>query len=101
MSKDVSIAEFENFGNLVTGRIITHEGDVMVVYSRNPYGSHNLVLVKEDQESNNNWENLSFRHGNAQCLEFIGIWMSERVWRKTVKFLAGRGLIYTRDRLNS
>ena len=45
MKTNVSTITYENFGQNVTSRLITSIGNLWVALARNPYGSHNLVLV--------------------------------------------------------
>lgn len=62
----VSTLTYESFGNIVTGREITCLGDIGVVYARNPYGSHNLVIVKEIDG-----RLTAIRHGNLAAISWV------------------------------
>ena len=41
----MQIINYEMFGSWRSGRVVTEIGNLVVVKSRNHYGSHNLVLV--------------------------------------------------------
>ena len=74
---------FSSFGRYHTGRVITHTSTSIVIWARNPYGSHNLVLV-------DNITDEAWRHGNEACL-FELMLLERRAYRRTRKFLAQRG----------
>lgn len=77
--------KFVSFGRIASGRIVTHAAGLVVVQSRNPYGSHNLVLV--DEESGE-----AIRHGNFAVAECVVNWLGTRAYRKVRKYLAARGI---------
>lgn len=60
----MQVINYEMFGSWRSGRVITEIGNLVVVKSRNPYGSHNLVLVDRDT-------NEAFRCGNATVLAWV------------------------------
>lgn len=60
----MQVINYEMFGSWRSGRVITEIGNLVVVKSRNPYGSHNLVLVDRDT-------NEAFRCGNVATLSWI------------------------------
>lgn len=76
---------FSSFGRTETGRLITAAAGLAVVQSRNPYGSHNLVLV--DKETGE-----AIRHGSLATLECVANWMGMRAYRRVRKHLASRGI---------
>jgi transketolase len=82
---NVQVATFISFGRRESGRVITAAAGLAVVQARNPYGSHNLVLV--DEESNE-----AIRHGSLATLECVANWMSRRAYRRVRKHLASRGI---------
>lgn len=80
---------FSSFGDGYVARLVTkYEGDAeyAVVYCRNPYGSHNLVLVSNG---------VAVHHGNWAVLEILfelaqfdrHAW---RAFRKAVAFLTAK-----------
>lgn len=52
--------------NIVTNRLVTQIGNLYVAKSRNPYGSHNLILIKEIDG-----ELVAIRHGNVATLSWV------------------------------
>ncbi len=52
--------------NIVTNRLVTQIGNLYVAKGRNPYGSHNLVLIMEV-----NGELRAIRHGNVATLSWV------------------------------
>ena len=76
---------FESFGETQSGRVVTHWGDDVVVYARNPYGTRNLVIVDWETEE-------AITHGNIAVAEAAANWMPKRSYRKVRKFLAARGV---------
>lgn len=52
--------------NIVTNRLVTQIGNLYVAKGRNPYGSHNLVLVMEVDG-----ELRAIRYGNATTLAWV------------------------------
>lgn len=77
--------EFLNFGRPANGRVITHCGDYVVALSRNPYGSHNMVLVDEGR-------NEAICHGDAAVLQFAYNCLGRRAYRRAARVAAARGL---------
>ena len=78
-------ATFINFGNAATGRVVTGDKEVQVVYSRNPYGSHNVVLVEVESME-------AIRHGTEGVLVYAFLNMSRKAYRRVRAFLAARGV---------
>lgn len=79
---------FENFGERGKGVCVTsfvskeEETEVYgAVFSRNPYGTHNLVLI-------NISTNVAVVHGNLPVLEILE--QNQRAYRKAIKFLSTR-----------
>lgn len=52
--------------NIVTNRLVTQIGNLYVAKGRNPYGSHNLVLIMEVDG-----ELRAIRYGNATTLTWV------------------------------
>jgi hypothetical protein len=80
---------FWSFGRRATGKVITHVGNYCVVQSRNPYGTHNLVVVESDH---NGCGAEAIRHGSAPSLLFVQQWLGRRAYRRVRKHLASRGV---------
>jgi len=76
-------AKFWSFGNLANGRVVTSHNGWQVVNSRNPYGSHNLVLV--------DGEGRAIRHGNQAVLKFLWAWELDHAFRRAARFLISKG----------
>ena len=81
----VQIVKFTSFGRHESGRLITHFNGLEVVQSRNPYGSHNLVLVSSDTGE-------AIRHGSVAVLEAVANWLPSKTYRRVRKYLANRGI---------
>ena len=76
---------FESFGETQSGRVVTHWGDDIIVFTRNPYGSHNLVIV--------DWRTGEATvHGNIAVAEAAVNWLPKKTYRKVRKFLVARGV---------
>lgn len=73
---------FSSFGRVQTGRLVTQTRDCLVIYARNPYGKHNLVLVDKERGE-------AFAHGNIAVLQSIGL---QRAYRKARAFLGSKGV---------
>lgn len=88
MNKKAKPFQFRNFGRVATGSLIYDGLDlwdrkIFVVWSRNPYGSHNLVLIDCNYES--------FRHGNRACLDALKYRVGLDVFNFAIEFLKSRG----------
>ena len=81
----MKIANFTNFGSKNSGRLVTAGNGYQIVQARNPYGSHNLVVV--DSESGE-----AIRHGSSASLDFVQWAMSTHCVRKVVKHLYKKGV---------
>jgi len=81
--------KFYSFARLCSGRVLTHGDQYVIAVARNPYGSHNLVLVDYATAE-------AFRHGTDAVVTWVGAWGSDRVWRKLQKYLAMRGTTISR-----
>ena len=77
--------KFLSFGRIECGRVITHVTGLAVVQSRNPYGTHNLVLVDEERGE-------AIRHGSLAVVEAVANRMPKRAYRRVRKHLAARGI---------
>lgn len=76
---------FMSFGQVCTGRIVSGNGNDVLVYSRNPYGSHNLVVVDRNTGE-------AFRHGNNASLTYAWNWISRKAYVKAMLFLMAHGV---------
>jgi hypothetical protein len=81
----MKIANFTNFGSKNSGRHKTAGGGYEIVQARNPYGSHNLLVVHSESGE-------AIRHGNSGSLEFVQWAMSTHCVRKVVKHLYKKGV---------
>lgn len=79
--------QFWSFGRRCCGRVITSVGDYAVVQARNPFGSHNLVVVERDA---NGCGAEAIRHGSQSALLFTRQWLGDRAYRRVRKHLAAR-----------
>lgn len=66
MKTNVSTITYENFGQNTTSRLITSIGNLWVALARNPYGSHNLVLVTVVDGIY-----TAIRHGNSATINWV------------------------------
>lgn len=66
MKPAISTITYENFGQNVTSRLITSIGNLWVALARNPYGSHNLVLVTVVDGVY-----TAIRHGNLATINWV------------------------------
>lgn len=80
----INTLRFYSFNDSAYGRIVTKDNDWTVVFSRNPYGKHNLVLVEDGR---------AIRHGNVAVLAALLRWADRRAYRRARKFLARRGVL--------
>ena len=77
---------FKNFDNWADGQVITSNEEVTVVLSRNPWGSHNLVLCRKSSDfSCTGLE--AVRHGNKAVLETLKEWGFSKLHNKVLKKL--------------
>ena len=81
----VQTVKFTSFGAQKSGRLITHCNGLEVVQSRNPYGTHNLVLVNADTGE-------AIRHGSVAVLEAVVNWLPTKTYRRVRKYLAKKGV---------
>lgn len=67
MRTEVSTVTYRNIdNNIVTSTLVTQIGELLVAKARNPYGSHNLILIKEIDG-----ELVAIRHGNVATLSWV------------------------------
>lgn len=67
MRPNVSTITYENIdNNIVTNRLVTQIGNLYVAKGRNPYGTHNLILV-----TGIDGELRAIRHGNVATLAWV------------------------------
>jgi hypothetical protein len=77
--------DYLSFGRPETGRVVTEDNNSVVMYSTNPYGGENLVLVDLDTD-------VAFRHGNDAVLAFARQNMARKAYRRAVRFLVEHGV---------
>ena len=75
----MQVVNFRMFNSWRSGRVVTEIGNLMVVKARNPYGSHNLVVVNKDT-------NEAFRCGNLATIFWVASeTASDRKVKKAVR----------------
>lgn len=79
---------FESFNRTCSGKVITHFGDVVIVQSRNPYGTHNLVAVQECDG-----DYVAFRHGNLVVFDWCNMWAPLKKLRKLFTYMVKKGIL--------
>ena len=78
MKTATSTVTYKNINNdIVTSTLVTQIGELLVAKARNPYGSHNLILIKEIDG-----ELVAIRHGNVATLSWVA---SEEATDRKVK----------------
>jgi hypothetical protein len=78
--------KFQNFGKRAHGTVVTSSatmtGESVIVYARNPYGLHNLVLIDNG---------VAVRHGNDAVIAWARAFgIREKQIRRAISFLAMR-----------
>jgi hypothetical protein len=76
----VTTISFTSFGRSSVGRVVTEDSGFAIVNSRNPYGSHNLVVVDLDNE-------VAVAHGIDAALR-EAFYSSRKTYRKVRRFLS-------------
>lgn len=76
---------FENFGQMMTGKVISIRGMFAVVLADNPFGTRNLVLLTGDA-AGTGW--TAYRHGNGVVLGTLTMFANK--YSKYNKKLASR-----------
>jgi hypothetical protein len=66
--KTTSTYNYSNFDLPASGRLITTSNGLAVVQARNPFGTHNFVLVDCETQS-------AIRHGNVAVAAAAAAWM--------------------------
>ena len=67
MKTAASTVTYRNIdNNIVTSTLVTQIGELLVAKARNPYGSHNLILIKEIDG-----ELVAIRYGNVATLAWV------------------------------
>lgn len=89
----ISKVEFYNFNRRREERLITHDSECYAIFSRNPYGSHNLILASVDDQGYLE----AFAHGNEDCLSILKNW-KPKLYKKAARFLATKGLYARSER---
>jgi hypothetical protein len=62
----VATINYKNFNNDVTSKLVTQIGELWVALARNPYGSHNLVVIKVIDGVY-----TAIRHGNLATINWV------------------------------
>lgn len=70
------------------GRVITEFGNCIIVQSRNPHGSHNLVAVRWNGEY---FE--SFLKGNLLVFAYCNTNAPHKIFRKVFSYLVEKGFL--------
>ena len=85
---------FESFETCCSGRLISEIGEYALVYSRNPYGTHNLILCHAEYTCENRKYARKYyaaiRHGNLPSLACAGV--PAELVKRGARFLVKRGL---------
>lgn len=76
--------EVKNFHQREMMREISHDRDseIFLLYARNPYGSHNLVLARFNGE-----ELEAFCHGTRDCIEYLAETGRKSLCNKALRFI--------------
>lgn len=84
------IINFKSFEKGETGRLVTHWEAMGYIYSvvsaRNPYGSHNLILVHRKPDSI--YCSEACAHGTGVCLSELRAHAPKRAYRRVQKFIS-------------
>lgn len=93
--KEKTVLKFSVFGQWTSGQVITNQGDKVVVYARNPYGSHNLILCEKTASYIVNGQPVdeyeSFRLGDAVVFDYVNCWFTMKRVKKVLNFLIKKG----------
>lgn len=85
MKTATSTVTYRNINNdTVTSTLVTQIGELLVAKARNPYGSHNLILIKEIDG-----ELVAIRYGNVATLSWVA---SEEAKESKVKKAVRRAI---------
>jgi hypothetical protein len=80
--------EFKNFGRWDTGQVVTHWGDLLIVWSCVEHGRWSLTLVQySDAEPSR-----AIRHGIDTVVGCALAWLPAKQYRRVRRFLADKGL---------
>lgn len=77
---------FKNFDEEQIGQVITHVGAYVIVFAKNPYGTHNMLLVDDERGE-------AIRHGNIAVLYFAYNWLDKHAYRKAA-FIARSSCLF-------
>lgn len=80
---------FRSFDRYEHGRVVTADGGYVLLFARNPYGRHNLVLADDRPLGD------AFQHGTLQCLARLDAMPFDagaKLRRRALRFLAKRGI---------
>lgn len=86
---DPQVMTFRSFGRDEHGRVVTAGGGYVLLYARNPYGTHNLVLADDTPLGD------AFQHGTQQCLarlDAMPFRAGAKMRRRALRFLGKRGI---------
>lgn len=96
----IQLITFKNFDKMAKGTVITNNKNKIVVYTLNPYGGYNIVLV---EKLNDNFAE-AYKHGTKAVL---GELQGTKAYKKVIKYLSKKkaeclykhfGLTYSRTR---
>ena len=59
----ISTITYDNFGTETTSRLVTQVGNIYLAKARNPWGSHNLIVIQEIDG-----RLTAIRHGNSAAI---------------------------------
>lgn len=79
----MQLIQFKNFSKVAKGTIITNHKNNYVVYTLNPYGGYNIVLVEKINEDYIE----AYKHGTKAVL---GELEGTKAYKKVIKFLSKR-----------
>lgn len=94
--KQVLVTDFYFFDHMRSGQIVTSCKDYVVVYARNPYGSHNLMVCVKEEIGYNYVEHRPITVWDAQywgdktVLEGLRNEHPKR-YRRALRFLLNKG----------
>ena len=93
--KEVLLADFYFFDHLRSGQVVTSCEDYVVVYARNPYGTHNLMVCEKEYVGYNHVEHRPITVWDAQywgdSTVLKGLKKNPKRYRRALRFLVTRG----------
>lgn len=84
LGKCFTKVEVKNFHQYEMMRLVSHNraSEVFLLYAKNPYGSHNLVLARYNGE-----EPEAFCHGTRDCLQYLAETGKKSLYHKALRFI--------------